>query len=585
MAAPPTSIQTSGQEPDLPADGADAVELAERNGGDELAPLQGDGAIVPHDEKETRDAMSEASAREIDIPIVNIDKGLNGVARYIVVVMTGDGRRWGIAKRFSDFYDLKTKLSLLEIPLRNGSLVRDLPFPPKQLWGGSADDVISYRIPALRRWCNSIIKLAPESRAYEAEVNMFLAEDLSVDERTLKFIGLDEERVMSTGRGPGETAQQLVPQEYEDGEYDVLNHPDKSHSITPRARFNTEGNLQRNGLRLGMGIGGLGTQLINRPKVETTTLGVIQDYEIGDITNRMDVLEGIDHALGFTGPPDLEFIFNEEVRGAVQTLVPFGFGHAAVRYRVPWTGDKFLGRRYNKTLRTAEHGGIGQDKQYVANITRGRGVGSVVEMWECPEDYMLGAGGGKGGIFTRSMCSIRIQKVDEDSLRAIHHFFKALGNGSQNRHIRKYRSPSAAVNFVRWVFQGIAPTGQEVISGSGAQYVAQTLFGAGLLDRTHTMPKAVWVDLFESQLIEGASGKNGAVVYYKQAESGMHRLQGTGKSKWWWPWSGPRTQRYRIVRSFVSIFQLYRSWVYWDMERFADVRTRALPPITSLAHS
>ena len=74
MAAPPTSIQTSGQEPDLPADGADAVELAERNGGDELAPLQGDGAIVPHDEKETRDAMSEASAREIDIPIVNVDK-------------------------------------------------------------------------------------------------------------------------------------------------------------------------------------------------------------------------------------------------------------------------------------------------------------------------------------------------------------------------------------------------------------------------------------------------------------------------------------------------------------------------------
>ena len=31
MAAPPTSIQTSGQEPDLPADGADAVELAERS--------------------------------------------------------------------------------------------------------------------------------------------------------------------------------------------------------------------------------------------------------------------------------------------------------------------------------------------------------------------------------------------------------------------------------------------------------------------------------------------------------------------------------------------------------------------------
>ena len=71
-----------------------------------------------------------------------------------------------------------------------------------------------------------------------------------------------------------------VPTEYEDGEYDVLNHPDKSHSITPRARYESEGALKA----AGMGIGRLGstagTHLIMRPKVEQVTLGVIQDYEL-----------------------------------------------------------------------------------------------------------------------------------------------------------------------------------------------------------------------------------------------------------------------------------------------------------------
>ena len=144
--------------------------------------------------------------------------------------------------------------------------------------------------------------------------------------------------------------------------------------------------------------------------------------------------------------------------------------------RFQWTGDKFLGRRYNKTLRTAEHGGIGQDKQYIVNITRGRGHSSVVEMWECPEDYILGAGGGKGGIFTNSMCSVRVQKVDQDSLKAMHHFFVALGNGSQTRNQQRATSNSQVINFIKFVMGRTAPTGTESLSGSGAQYIAQILF-------------------------------------------------------------------------------------------------------------
>lgn len=132
------------------------------------------------------------------------------------------------------------------------------------------------------------------------------------------------------------------------------------------------------------------------------------------------------------------------------------------------------------------------------------------------------------------------------------------------------------INFIKFAMGRLAPTGTESLSGSGAQYIAQILFGCGLLDRTHPMPKAVWTDLFEQQIVDGRAGKNAAVVYYKQAESGMHRLQGNYKYRWWWPWGGPRGQRFRLVHSLVNVFQIFRNWAYWDMERFADVRTDLL---------
>lgn len=168
--------------------------------------------IVAHgDAQAIAESMAEASPKEIDIPMANVDKGINGIARYIVVVITGDGRRWAISKRFSDFHDLKMELAMLETHLKNGMLVRDLSFPPKQLWGGSGDEVIAQRIPALRRWVNNVLKLAPESRDFEALISMFLAEDHSVDQRTLRLIGLNEDRLMSTGRASaGAAPRQLV---------------------------------------------------------------------------------------------------------------------------------------------------------------------------------------------------------------------------------------------------------------------------------------------------------------------------------------------------------------------------------------
>ena len=163
-------------------------------------------------------AAAMATVRDVEIATVNIDKGFLGVARYIVVVRAGDGRRWGIARRFSEFHALRTELIELGGLLRDGSAVRELPFPPKQLWGSASQRVIAVRIPALAQWVNSVLRLAPAGRgqAYEAFVTQFLADDDSVDRATLKYVGLAddvtprtdaslaelvEERAASTGEG------------------------------------------------------------------------------------------------------------------------------------------------------------------------------------------------------------------------------------------------------------------------------------------------------------------------------------------------------------------------------------------------
>jgi hypothetical protein len=44
----------------------------------------------------------------VEIPMAKV---IRGTARYIVKVSTADGRQWAVAKRFSEFFDLKVEVS------------------------------------------------------------------------------------------------------------------------------------------------------------------------------------------------------------------------------------------------------------------------------------------------------------------------------------------------------------------------------------------------------------------------------------------------------------------------------------------
>ena len=126
-----------------------------------------------------------------------------------------------------------------------------------------------------------------------------------------------------------------------------------------------------------------------------------REVVLGDVINKHSSLEEVDRALGYDGPPALEYIVVEETQGGVPGLpfIPVGFGHAVLRYRLP------------------------DGVQLVANITKS---GRLCELWESPADFIFGSNGGKHGMFARQMYSIRIQEWDDSSIMAMHHFLCAI---------------------------------------------------------------------------------------------------------------------------------------------------------------
>lgn len=56
------------------------------------------------------DDMAHHTASHPSVVEIPMAKVIRGTARYIVKVSTVDGRQWAVAKRFSEFFDLKTEV-------------------------------------------------------------------------------------------------------------------------------------------------------------------------------------------------------------------------------------------------------------------------------------------------------------------------------------------------------------------------------------------------------------------------------------------------------------------------------------------
>ncbi|KAF0693517.1 Aste57867_15543 [Aphanomyces stellatus] len=244
-------------------------------------------------------------------------------------------------------------------------------------------------------------------------------------------------------------------------------------------------------------------------------------------------LSDIDTFLGRSKPPAIEYIV-VEVLVHKCPLHPSQLGrwaHSAVRYTLPC------------------------GKQKLVNICRPEEGHQLIEFYDDPEDYILGYQG-KGGIFSRDICSIRIEDVHPDSMRALdHHFqaishrFKADGKGCSFEITGGFWE-----NLVREVFH--LPSKP---SGNCARWVSKGLVYANVLKRQSMFPKAIWVEMLENQSANNAHNVN--VVYYR-------RLKGKVKEK-------PHLTTGFSFTSFKAwlLFptDVIQSWLYWDMSCFANV--------------
>ncbi|ETV95757.1 hypothetical protein, variant 2 [Aphanomyces invadans] len=207
-------------------------------------------------------------------------------------------------------------------------------------------------------------------------------------------------------------------------------------------------------------------------------------------------LSDIDAFLGRIKPPSIEYIV-VEVLVHKCPLHPSHLGrwaHSAVRYTMP-----------NGT-------------QKLVNICRPEEGHQLIEFYDDPEDYLLGVQG-KGGIFSRDICSIRIEDVHPDSMRALDHHFQAISH--------RFRADGTGCSFEItggfWenVFREVFHLPSKP-SGNCARWVSKGLVYANVLKRQSMFPKAIWVEMLENQSAANAANVN--VVYYR-------RIKGKAKEK------------------------------------------------------
>lgn len=169
----------------------------------------------------------------------------------------------------------------------------------------------------------------------------------------------------------------------------------------------------------------------------------------GDIQNKADVEAHINRLLGKPdgASPALEYVFVENARPDFALLPRWlgewgvGFGHAAVAYT------------------------MADGKRTLVNITRGTGnvgEGELVEFWERPYDYIFGVHGakGKGGLFSRSMCIVRVQEWDPAGVEAIDLYLRSMLASFQVSRA-SWHHCGMCINLLSWLGPGrVRPSGE-----------------------------------------------------------------------------------------------------------------------------
>jgi len=250
-----------------------------------------------------------------------------------------------------------------------------------------------------------------------------------------------------------------------------------------------------------------------------------------EISNKATILQEVDRTLGRSRPPALEYIFVRPLvlskfsRGSGSGTNPYG--HAVMRYTLP------------------------DGRQKVMNIVGAPGRSMVNFL--SPEDYLYGTGvfdtgSEQGGVYNRSMFSLRVEELPDEKLLALDRYYTELKIRAKTKQVGFSLALAKIKNLINRFFPG---THREW--GNCALWSSNGLVAAGILDAPTFWPKEIWVKLYETYRALDSSNVHG--VYYRRIAHAAHSY---GKSAAHMP-------------EFVAPFHWIKSYHYRDLGHFSDV--------------
>lgn len=262
-----------------------------------------------------------------------------------------------------------------------------------------------------------------------------------------------------------------------------------------------------------------------------------------EISNKNSILDEIDNAIGCKSK--IEYIL---VRPTSVIRLPFGYGlafngygHAALRYRLP------------------------NGKDIVMNI-EGKKDGRNMVKFYSPEEYFFGLHQDNKaeqlGIYNRDMITIRVHNVPDEKIVAMHEFFMDLHNRHSLGEAKFNIILGPLYNSIRKVFPNMAQI------GNCARWTSEGLLKAGVTTNLSIWPKSIWINMFENYKDTEIKEKdNMDVVYYERIPHAYHEYGLPGDNK---------------CIDMVSPLQSLRSISYINMYPFSRVRVN-VPKSTTIA--
>lgn len=248
-----------------------------------------------------------------------------------------------------------------------------------------------------------------------------------------------------------------------------------------------------------------------------------------ELANKDSVLGDVDAALGRKGPPALEYIFVKPLatlklnKGSGTGTNPYG--HAVVRYTLP------DGTRKAMNI-------VGKKGRQMVNFLS-------------PEDYFYGTGvfetgSEQGGVYNRSMVSVRVERLPAEQLLALDRYYTELAGRAKSGRAAFKLLVGRVLNLVTRALRLSWPE-----FGNCALWTSKGLAAAGILEKPTPWPKHILVDLLEKY--RALDPDNAHVVSYHRV---AHAVQTYGKLA--------------ETHGLVAPIHILRNIKYWDLERFAD---------------